>query len=534
MPIKNRPKNTGWLSLHVGGEWVLNQSDRESGRAFKQVIPKHSESTECCDDESEADDPAQPPQTDIRKIEILWSNRWVVVVLCNGHTLYLYGIQYSHVVQNKMLRINDDHLGPICETQHDMAQRRDIVSAFGDHNGLLGILDSDSVIYLFDDKSFVLRRLHFESREQNKPDHLGKHGPSEAGSRSSTRFLFIAINGAGRVAAIPKPGRGSDHISILEFSSFDHFLSYHGASSSSVSYSSPSPAPALSESHDDPSPPIAHHTLSYPFNEPESLVSTATAFALLTKAGNVFTWGDARYPNMLGREVSAESPAARPAVVQTLADDNNNKVTKITTSAWLVGVVTTAGSAWVWGLGTSTTGKQDPWEEEAEEAPEPAFTRNVMTAMKKDNEHTPESSPTTGKFAHYDTPYGNSARPTLIKLAFTGYAATDVTVADLALGENSAMLVLAARLSDTSLRRQGYWHSELWGIGDNSRGQLGRHTTVGDGVVRPLKYLRNWRPIVRRGRRFDDVSLVEPVVDASDSRNDYSIIAATLGRKTHT
>jgi alpha-tubulin suppressor-like RCC1 family protein len=156
------------------------------------------------------------------------------------------------------------------------------------------------------------------------------------------RISHLASTDSGQTAAVvarscdgDNGGDGLPTITILIFSSLD---SLFGSLKSQDGQ------------HDDPLVPPGH-IRAYRLPEPQvavrSLLATRTGFVALTVGGNVYTWGDGRFPHALGREV----PASRPSAVPSLVDDLTGlNVVKIATGGDLVAAVTEAGDAYVWGM----------------------------------------------------------------------------------------------------------------------------------------------------------------------------------------
>lgn len=119
-------------------------------------------------------------------------------------------------------------------------------------------------------------------------------------------------------ALIPRPHSSHD----FEIHIFDSLT----AASSFLDTSSSSPAA---------------HVIS---GAPRALVANSVSFALLTAAGAVLTWGDARYPGVLGRDV--EDDSAVPTSVPTL---EGLRVVKIVRCGWWFAALTEAGDVYIWG-----------------------------------------------------------------------------------------------------------------------------------------------------------------------------------------
>lgn len=184
--------------------------------------------------------------------------------------------------------------------------RDSVTGAWGDYNGLEGILTADGRVHLMTAAS-TIRAASIEQR-----------------------IAHVAVTGTGRVAAIPRQTSRSHMMHILEFKTTKTFNAWLTAPSDGNSY------------------PAAHHMVS---GRPSMLKAYQTGFALLNEAGEVYTWGDARHSACLGRldpDSADNEPADKPAIVKSLG---GLKVVKLDTCSggWFTGAVTDAGHAVLWG-----------------------------------------------------------------------------------------------------------------------------------------------------------------------------------------
>ncbi|KAI0885309.1 RCC1/BLIP-II [Annulohypoxylon maeteangense] len=79
------------------------------------------------------------------------------------------------------------------------------------------------------------------------------------------------------------------------------------------------------------------------------LVAYETGFAALSQDGRVWTWGDERYGDCLGRPITHSSPAGRPGLVEELEDLPTGKIVKIFASGYMVLALTEGHDLYAWG-----------------------------------------------------------------------------------------------------------------------------------------------------------------------------------------
>ncbi|KAH7351074.1 regulator of chromosome condensation 1/beta-lactamase-inhibitor protein II [Rhexocercosporidium sp. MPI-PUGE-AT-0058] len=91
------------------------------------------------------------------------------------------------------------------------------------------------------------------------------------------------------------------------------------------------------------------NTIKLP-EELRQIVANQTTFTTLSKEeGRVYTWGDGRYPNCLGREVSHKYPANIPSIVEDLAELPGGRIRKISSGGYVTAALTDDNDLYVWG-----------------------------------------------------------------------------------------------------------------------------------------------------------------------------------------
>ncbi|KAK6438976.1 hypothetical protein LTR95_004821 [Oleoguttula sp. CCFEE 5521] len=156
---------------------------------------------------------------------------------------------------------------------------------FGDHNGLIGYLDTDGRIWF----------LHADPRKpsaRQPPLKLLNDDPDAP----KIGFFVLANNGKVALTFLQAPNGRLAH--VVEFASLDAFKKW---------YLDPS---------DQAKAPEAHHMLP---GRPAQLLANAATFMLRMEEGEVYSWGDPRY-RTLGRSILGKDaiPANKPGLISAL------------------------------------------------------------------------------------------------------------------------------------------------------------------------------------------------------------------------
>ena len=236
-------------------------------------------------------------------------------------SLYLLG---QHRPTAPVIRIEDDSPGSL-------------TSPFGDHNGLLGAIGSRGRLFLLcrDDPACPILRPY------------GGDGTSPALSQ-------VALAGNGRVAVVP--AGSTDDSLVMIFCDLNAVKRWHFNAAARPDPESDGP----SDGADAPK----SYTIPAKVKQ---LQAGATFFVLLTVAGAIHSWGDARYASRtLGRVVDASQEAEVPGFVDALGGVEIAKV--VVCRGWIVAVLSLGGDGYFWGgrekVGVGREGREEGEEEE--------------------------------------------------------------------------------------------------------------------------------------------------------------------------
>jgi hypothetical protein len=188
----------------------------------------------------------------------------------------------------------------------------DLITGFGDHNGLLGVLSRKGGVAFTEENQVEAHTATTDSLSDDEAPGIA----------------YLAVAGNGHVAVI-LTSASSPRSSILEFTSFDKFRQW------------------FDDEVNDLHGPSFSHTVP---GRVAQLVANVTGFVCLTKEGNVYTWGDARHSS-LGRSV-AETEAKSPGLVESLA---GIQIKKIASDGWMTVALSEDGAVYIFGTGTPGT-----------------------------------------------------------------------------------------------------------------------------------------------------------------------------------
>jgi alpha-tubulin suppressor-like RCC1 family protein len=179
-----------------------------------------------------------------------------------------------------------------------------LIDGFGDHNGMIGCLDTAGNLYLVSDSGELVNQ----------------------STDSSPKLGHIANAGNGKFALSFKQAPNGRLCHILQFETFDEFrIWFHNPSGVQIE-------------------PEKQHFMMQ--GRPIQLVANTGTFMVLMEGGEVYTWGDPRYQS-LGRKI-ADTPAHRPGMLEALG---GLKIVKVAVGGWMGAALAEDRAAYVWGAG---------------------------------------------------------------------------------------------------------------------------------------------------------------------------------------
>ena len=183
-----------------------------------------------------------------------------------------------------------------------------LIDGFGDHNGMVGCLDTGGNLYLISDAGELVNQ----------------------STESSPKIGHIALAGNGKLALSFKQAPNGRLCHILQFEAFEEFKAW---------FQDPSGVQIEPEKQ--------HFMMQ---GRPVQLVANTGTFMVLMEGGEVYTWGDPRYRS-LGLGI-ADTPAQRPGLLEALG---GLKIVKIASGGWMCAAVAQDRAAYVWGAGMPGT-----------------------------------------------------------------------------------------------------------------------------------------------------------------------------------
>jgi alpha-tubulin suppressor-like RCC1 family protein len=187
-------------------------------------------------------------------------------------------------------------------------------SAFGDHNGLSGVLDHLGRLYVVEDV--------------NSSQHIVVARGKE--TECLHPIAHIAMASDGHVSAVmQEQSLTNDICRIVHFPSLPSFLRWYRGM------------------REDFTPPTHYNEL---LGSAIELVANTAGFVLLMQSGQVYTWGDPRHQS-LARSVADQdsSPANQPGEVTALG---GLQIVKIAAGGWMAAALCQDGALYLWGANT--------------------------------------------------------------------------------------------------------------------------------------------------------------------------------------
>ncbi|KAF1821032.1 RCC1/BLIP-II [Dissoconium aciculare CBS 342.82] len=187
-------------------------------------------------------------------------------------------------------------------------------SAFGDHNGLSGVLDHLGRLYVVEDI--------------NSSQHIVVARGQETEGLHPIAHIAMASNG--HVSAVMQEQSPTNDICrVVQFPSLSSFLCWYRGML------------------EDFTPPTHYNEL---LGSALELVANTAGFVLLMQSGQVYTWGDPRHQS-LARSVADQDacPADQPGEVIALG---GLQIAKIAAGGWMAAALCRDGALYLWGANT--------------------------------------------------------------------------------------------------------------------------------------------------------------------------------------
>jgi alpha-tubulin suppressor-like RCC1 family protein len=186
--------------------------------------------------------------------------------------------------------------------------------AFGDHNGLGGVLDQHGHLYVVEDEGSNRRLVRARGLEMGCPHSL----------------VHIAMAGNGRISAAMQGQNDRHNVSrVIQFDSLSLFLSWYRDLRGD--FESPAQCDEVPGSV-------------------VQLIANTAGFVLLMQGGQVYSWGDPRHQSLARSVADGKcTPADHPGEIEALG---GLFITKISAGGWLAAALSEDGALYLWGAST--------------------------------------------------------------------------------------------------------------------------------------------------------------------------------------
>ena len=305
--------------------------------------------------------------TDIFSFDFLIQRRTVIL---NSESLFLQGRCSSSTVRVSIESSVSSDGGTInigCTKSY-----------FGDHNGVIGCLDGDGRVWLLernvgsDAEDNVGRgsgggggMKRKKRQKRGREDCVKLKSLSVASEGDVFLIEMLAMAGNGSIVAVPREDcrlvggerdmrdeeRGDGTVVIYVFDTMEVFSTW--VTERRVDNERRKGVKTLTINCGTPLEGGGRHIRAI------QLIAIATSYAVLLSDGSVYTWGDARYPSTLGRDIRVDDrsstyvdsradnmPAHIPGHVTALG---GLRVRKIVGNGWYMAALTEDNEAYVWG-----------------------------------------------------------------------------------------------------------------------------------------------------------------------------------------